>query len=113
MTPQLTLPHPPAIEFLNPECGFVHTDRTFGLELQLFGSTSNLSYTKLLTDSPQGGRVPTRQVGSGSLPLFYFVGLSILNNYNGYNTYGTWRLMVWDLRAGNIGKLNSWSITFN
>lgn len=49
MTPQLTLPHPPAIEFLNPECGFVHTDRTFGLELQLFGSTSNLSYTKLLS----------------------------------------------------------------
>ncbi|HMZ82398.1 MAG TPA: proprotein convertase P-domain-containing protein, partial [Acidobacteriota bacterium] len=37
----------------------------------------------------------------------------ILNNYNGYNTYGTWRLMVWDLRAGNVGKLNSWSITFN
>ncbi len=37
----------------------------------------------------------------------------ILNNYNGYNTYGTWRFMVWDLRAGNIGKLNTWSITFN
>ena len=49
MTPHLTLPHPLAIEFLNPGSGFIHTDRTLGLKLQLFGSTSHLSYTKLLS----------------------------------------------------------------
>jgi hypothetical protein len=35
----------------------------------------------------------------------------VLTGFDGRNARGTWTLLVWDGRTGNVGRINSWALT--
>ncbi len=82
-------------------------DNTYILSNQNGGSGDNYTNTVFTNTA-------TTNITAGSAPFnSSYIPENLLPNFaQNFNPNGTWRLHVYDLAGGDIGTINSWSITF-